>query len=204
MSEDHWRSEALTILIRGTWLISSGYLRGTGDGSLGLGDIVIYDGARFTVSYDIQTPGTLTLLSSNSLMFLHQDCQFGAVIINGTSLPPGTYSYDQLIAQFPGNFASGGSGSISVSPTNVPSDVGDTSSKNSDIVRSAAQLIPVSLIAPDPPGGVIVSATQFVAGHDSAGMLLQSSADLAWVDTMSTVTGYALPPRAKPHITIAG
>ena len=101
---------------RGTWLINSGYLRGTGNGSLGSGNIVIYEGARITVNYDIQTPGTLTLLGSNSVMFLHQDCQFGAAIINDTSLLPGAYSYDQLVAQFPGNFAPGGSGSITVLP----------------------------------------------------------------------------------------
>lgn len=72
----------------GTWLINSGHLRGTGDGSLGLGNIVIFDGARLTVNYDIRTPGTLTLVSSNSLMFLHQDCQFGAAVINNTSCRP--------------------------------------------------------------------------------------------------------------------
>ena len=40
-------------------------------------------------------------------MVLHQDCQFGAVTINGVSLAPGTYTYNNLLAQFPRNFARG-------------------------------------------------------------------------------------------------
>jgi hypothetical protein len=151
----------------GTWMIDSGYLRGIGDGSLGSGSIVINDGARFMVFYDMRTPGTLTLVGSNSVMVLHQDCQFGAVTINNTSLPAGTYSYDQLVAQFPGNFAPSGSGSITVLPANAPSvidstrttgGVGDASSSSSNTMISADQLVPVSLILPDPPGGVIVLA----------------------------------------------
>ena len=151
----------------GTWSISSGYLRGTGDGSLGSGNIVINEGARFTINYDIQTPGTLTLVGSNSLMFLHQDCQVGAATINNTSLPTGTYGYDQLVAQFPGNFAPGGFGSITVLSAHTPSvtdttgttgGVGDASGSISNTIVSADHLVPVSLILPDPPGGVIVLA----------------------------------------------
>jgi Concanavalin A-like lectin/glucanases superfamily/Fibronectin type III domain len=152
----------------GTWVINSGYLRGTGDGSLGSGSIVIGDGARFTVNYNMQTPGTLTLLGSNSVMFLHQDCQAGAVTINNTSLPPGIYNYAQLVAQFPGNFAPGGSGSITVLPANAPSvsnptgtaavGVADALAGVSSTMISVGSLVPVSVILPDPPGGVIVLA----------------------------------------------
>ena len=49
-------------------------------------------------------------------MVLHQNCQFGAAIINGTALAAGTYSYSQLSLQFPGNFAAGGFGSIQIVP----------------------------------------------------------------------------------------
>ena len=98
----------------GNWLIQGSYLKGTGEGSLGTGNIVIGNSAIFEVNYDIQGSGALTFSGSNSLMILHQDCQFGAVTINGSALASGTYTYAQLAAQFPGNFAAGGSGSITI------------------------------------------------------------------------------------------
>jgi hypothetical protein len=97
----------------GNWRVIRGYLRGASDGSLGTGDITIIHGT-LEVSYDIQTPGSLALLGADSVMVLHQDCQFRAVTINGAELEPGTYSYADLGAQFPGNFADGGTGSITV------------------------------------------------------------------------------------------
>ena len=103
----------------GSWLVQRGYLLGSGMDSLGTGSITISPGATLEVDYDIQSPGTLTLSGSNSVMVLHQDCQFGAVSIDGIALAPGTYTFNDLLAQFPGNFAPGGSGSITV-PTPAP------------------------------------------------------------------------------------
>ncbi len=100
----------------GRWMIEAGSLIGVGDGSLGSGNVFVFEGASLEVDYDIQSPGTLRLLGNNSVMVLHQDCQFGAVTINGVSLAPGTYTYNNLLAQFPRNFAPGGSGSITVAP----------------------------------------------------------------------------------------
>jgi hypothetical protein len=98
----------------GNWGVARGFLRGSGDGSLGSGNIIIGAGAMFELSYDIQSPGTLALLESNSVMVLHQNCQFSAVSINGVTLAPGAYTFNNLLAQFPGNFAPGGSGGITV------------------------------------------------------------------------------------------
>jgi hypothetical protein len=78
--------------------------------------IVVSPAATFEPNYDIQTPGTLTLLGGNSVMVLHQNCQFSAVTIDGVTLEPGTYPYNNLLAQFPDNFATGGSGSITINP----------------------------------------------------------------------------------------
>ena len=100
----------------GNWLIAEGYLKGTGNGSLGTGSITISNGAALEVDYDIASPGTLVLLGDNSVMILHQDCQFSGLTVDGIPLAPGTYSYAQLVTQFPGNFAAGGSGSITVVP----------------------------------------------------------------------------------------
>ncbi|HUI07684.1 MAG TPA: fibronectin type III domain-containing protein [Verrucomicrobiae bacterium] len=105
----------------GDWVIIGGYLEGTGDGSLGTGNITISNGATFEVDYNIVSPGALVLVGDRSLMILHQDCAFGAVSVNGAALAPGTYSYAELVAQFPDNFADGGSGSITVGPSIPPS-----------------------------------------------------------------------------------
>ena len=98
----------------GAWEVQDGYLLGSGVGSLGTGNITVSPAATLEVDYDIQSPGTLTLLGSDSVMVLHQNCQFGAVFINGVALAPGTYTFNNLFAQYPGNFASGGLGSITV------------------------------------------------------------------------------------------
>ncbi|MGO9243869.1 MAG: right-handed parallel beta-helix repeat-containing protein, partial [Verrucomicrobiia bacterium] len=100
----------------GSWQVSRGYLKGSGVGSLGTGDITVSSGSVFEVCYDIQTPGALELQGSDSVMILHQNCQFSAVAIDGVALAPGTYTFNNLLAQFPGNFAPGGSGSITVVP----------------------------------------------------------------------------------------
>jgi fibronectin type 3 domain-containing protein len=123
----------------GDWLVIRGYLQGTGENSLGTGNITVSNGI-LEINYDLQTSGALTLLGSNSVMVLHQDCQFTAVTINGTELAPGTYSYADLAAQFPVNFAQGGSGSITVGPpvlvSEAPSPTGNTPSNSSSTVSS--------------------------------------------------------------------
>src|SRR6476659_1407372 len=53
-------------------------------------------------------------------MILHQNVTFGGVTINGTALSNGAHPYSELAANFPANFAAGGSGSISVVPPNPP------------------------------------------------------------------------------------
>ncbi len=95
----------------GHWKINTGYLKGSGVGSLGSGNITIANGAKLETTYDIVSAATLTL---NGLMILHQNDTFGAATINGTPLAPGTHSVSELAAAFPGNFAPGGSGSITI------------------------------------------------------------------------------------------
>ncbi len=72
----------------GNWIVNSGRLTGTGDGSLGTGSITVAPGSTLEVMYDIQSPGVLTLQGSDAVMVLHQNCKFGAAIIDGTALRP--------------------------------------------------------------------------------------------------------------------
>jgi chitodextrinase len=149
----------------GDWLVISGYLKATGENSLGTGNITIGNGT-LEISYDIQTPGALTLLGSNSVMVLHQDCQFSAVTINGASLEPGTYSYADFATQFPGNFAEGGSGSITITaPIPASEPLSATSVKTANVAdvpaiagSTAAIVMAVTdTTAPAAPIGVAVS-----------------------------------------------
>jgi hypothetical protein len=114
----------------GRWIVRSGYLKGTGVGSLGTNSSFIVDPLAtqtnsyagggfcagpsvFEAGYDINSAGTLTLTNGGT-MALHQNCAFTAVTINGTSLTNGTYSYSTLATMFPGVFGAGGSGAITV------------------------------------------------------------------------------------------
>jgi hypothetical protein len=112
----------------GEWVVKAGWLKGTGIGSLGSGNItidplatvpittasVLSNGpAQLELMYDIVTPGKLTLRNGGK-MIMHQNCAFGAVSIEGTDLPTGRHTYAELAALFPSSFAPGGSGGMAV------------------------------------------------------------------------------------------
>lgn len=103
----------------GTWTVVSGLLKATAPNSLGTGDIMIsptnpaVNPAQLEVDYDTQNPGTL-VLTNGGRMILHQNCRFGAVIINGHRLGPGWHSAAELATQFPQNFLPGSTGGLTV------------------------------------------------------------------------------------------
>jgi len=116
----------------GQWIVQCGWLQGVTAGSLGTNNITVdpaYTGfnvamplatspvgpAQFEVNYDINSAGTLTLMNGGT-MRLHQNCVFNSVVIEGTSLAPGTHLYGELTTTYPANFPAGGSGSITVRP----------------------------------------------------------------------------------------
>jgi hypothetical protein len=112
----------------GDWIVKAGWLRGSGAGSLGTGNIIVdplasvpittasvlsNGPAQVELMYDIGTTANLTL-ANGGRMLLHQHCVFGSVTIEGNALPVGTHTYAELRAAYPNNFPAGGSGSISV------------------------------------------------------------------------------------------
>jgi hypothetical protein len=122
----------------GQWIIQCGLLRGNSNGTnaLGTNSITVdplYSGytnampsassppgpAWFEPAYDLNSAGRLTL-TNGGIMILHQNCIFSSILIEGVSLTPGTHFYPELAASFPGNFASGGSGSLTVQPYGPP------------------------------------------------------------------------------------
>jgi hypothetical protein len=119
----------------GQWILQCGWLQGVASNALGTNSIIVdplYAGyaadmplvispagpTRFEVNYNINSAGTLTL-TNGGVMLLHQDCAFASVVIEGTALATGTHPYPELAARFPGNFAPGGWGSITVRPYNA-------------------------------------------------------------------------------------
>ena len=121
----------------GQWIVKAGRVVAPGINSLGTNNITLDPNyvlpvppfnattpivdvagpAILELGYDINSAGTLTLINGGRLT-LHQDLIFSAVVIEGNSLPAGTHSYADLMANynFNNNFDPGGQGSITVRP----------------------------------------------------------------------------------------
>jgi autotransporter-associated beta strand protein len=117
----------------GKWIVAGGWLAGANTGALGTNSITVDSlypldptaagisvagTALFEPQYDLNSAGTLTLTNGGQI-FLHQNCAFAAVVIAGVSLTNGIYSWQNLAARFPANFASNGGGYIAVQPYGV-------------------------------------------------------------------------------------
>jgi len=98
----------------GDWTVNTGYLRGIGNHSLGSGNITIGAGARLDADYAINNRNSS--LTLNGEMVLDQSHTFGSVIIGGTKLAVGTYTFTQLNTAYDAYFVNGGTGSITVVP----------------------------------------------------------------------------------------
>ncbi len=126
----------------GQWIVQCGWLRGDALDSLGTNSVTVdpaYNGylatmpgatspfgpAWFEPNYDLNSAGALTLINGG-VMVLHQNCTFSSVSIEGVPLSTGTHYYSELAANFPGNFAANGSGSITVQTYGPPPPVAPT------------------------------------------------------------------------------
>jgi len=107
----------------GRWNVLQGALLGSGPNSLGTNDITVSTSGALETLYDLNSSGTLTL---DGQMFLHQNDTFKNLIVAGTPLTPGVYTFAQLNSTYPANFPAtwtlqngstnnAGSGSITVS-----------------------------------------------------------------------------------------
>ena len=139
----------------GTWVVQCGYLQGTSSGSLGSGSVSItvdpnYSlanspdpsirqanvGATFEPQYDWTTSGTL-ILRNGGVMVLNHNWTFSSVVINGTALNAGTYSYAALANMgYGANFISG-SGSLTVPGVNTTTALARTTGSGSKTYGSA-------------------------------------------------------------------
>ncbi len=118
----------------GKWMVKAGWLLGVTVNSLGTNDITIDPSfvlplstnivnvagpALLEVNYDLNSAGRLTL-TNGGVINLHQNCIFSSVKISGATLIAGTHPYAELAANFPNNFATGGSGNLIVQPYGPP------------------------------------------------------------------------------------
>lgn len=118
----------------GQWVVKAGWLLGAGLNSLGTNSITINPNytlpldpsivnvagpAWLELGYDLNSAGAL-VLTNGGVMMLHQNCVFSAVKIGGAALSQGTHYYLELLANYPNNFAAGGSGSLTVQPYGTP------------------------------------------------------------------------------------
>ncbi len=121
----------------GQWIVKSGYLLGSGNGSLGTNSITIdpnwsvpsangawtlgsgYNKAVVSISYDLNSAGTLTIANGGQIV-LYKNLCFSAVTINGTALTAGSHSYAELAAAYPNNILGNGYGHITVQPYGTP------------------------------------------------------------------------------------
>ena len=114
----------------GTWNVVQGVLLGSSPNCLGTNTITIGTAGALETTYDLaSTNGTLNLFGQ---MLLHQNDTFAGVLIDGTRVPKGLYTFAQLTNLYPAHFPaswtpvaalpnfSTGSGSLNVAGVVAP------------------------------------------------------------------------------------
>lgn len=88
----------------GQWIVQQGVLVGTAPNSLGTNNISIGALGALETTYNLADSTAALIL--NGQMHLYTTDTFYGVILNGTNMAPGTYSFAQLNALYPSNFPS--------------------------------------------------------------------------------------------------
>jgi len=107
---------------RGTWNLtrvsgsgaSAPYVDAQALGSLGVGSVIVNSGMTLDIDYDRW--GAKSDLTLNGVLTLDQDLFFRSVVIGGTPLSPGLYTFDWLNTNFDAHFTNGGTGTLQVAP----------------------------------------------------------------------------------------
>ncbi len=86
----------------GPWHVGQGALVGTSPNCLGTNSITVDQGGALETTYNfVTTKGSIVL---NGQMYLYTADEVYGLTVNGSNVPPGTYTFAQLNAAFPLNF----------------------------------------------------------------------------------------------------
>jgi hypothetical protein len=159
----------------GTWHVVQGVLLGSGNNSLGTNSITIDANGALETLYNLNSPDATLTLSGQ--MFLHQNDTFKSVIVGGTPLAAGSYTFAQLNAAYPANF-----------PASWPQQQGsgvNTGSGTLTVLTSGAQ--PVTLGAQYSGGSLTLTWSQ--------GILLEAN-DVTgpWTTNLTATSPYVTTP----------
>jgi hypothetical protein len=86
----------------GRWNIQQGVLLGNAPNSLGTNSIVVGANGALETTYNLSNATAALIL--NGQMHLYTADTFYGVVLNGTNVAPGTYSFAQLNSSYPSNF----------------------------------------------------------------------------------------------------
>jgi hypothetical protein len=189
----------------GQWIVQCGWLQASNANSLGTNSVTVDPDssvyltampnavsqagpAWFEPCYDLNSAGIL-YLTNGGVMILHQNCSFAAIYINGVALAAGTHYYAQLAASYPNNFATGGSGSVTVQPygappsfppaiTTQPSSVSASAGGAAQLTVYASGSLPLSYQWQKESGSAFVNASDSgdVSGTETNTLLFTSLA----------------------------
>ncbi len=140
----------------GKWNVAFGPVLGSGIGSLGTNDITVASQGILETLYDVNNPtGNLFL---NGKMYLHQNDTFNTLVINGTPLGAGKYTFAQLTAAFPKNFP----------PTWNPIHGSRQTSGSGSIKVLTARVVRVTNNSGPPSAAVSVAIELLAQGNENA------------------------------------
>jgi hypothetical protein len=86
----------------GRWNVQQGVLLGNAPNSLGTNSIIVGPNGAVETTYNLSNATAALIL--NGQMHLYTDDTFYGVVLNGTNMAPGTYSFAQLNSSYPANF----------------------------------------------------------------------------------------------------
>jgi hypothetical protein len=91
----------------GQWIVDQGALVGVGINSLGTNSIFVGTNgltAALETTYNVNDTGGSLVLGATGSLFLHQNDHFASVVVNGSALANGIYSFATLNSLYPANF----------------------------------------------------------------------------------------------------
>jgi hypothetical protein len=136
----------------GQWIVQEGALVGNAPNSLGTNSIQVSANGALETTYNYTAPNAVLIL--NGQMYLYTTDTVYSLILDGSNVPPGTYSFAQLNSARPANF-----------PATWPVQLGSVTGTNTGTgsIKVLATLPPVFTQQPAPVSVYPGQTAQFTA-----------------------------------------